>query len=55
MGPRVFPARAAALLALASLLSLPSAGAVAAPQILNLIATAGPRPLVCEDGVCRAE
>jgi hypothetical protein len=30
-------------------------GAQSAPQILGLIATAEPVPLICADGVCRAE
>ncbi len=40
------------VLALAALVPF---DAVAAPQILGLIATAEPVPLTCEDGVCRAE
>ncbi len=32
-----------------------AAGAQAAPQILGLVATLGPTPLVCENGICRAE
>ncbi|MEN8195700.1 MAG: hypothetical protein ABFS30_04185 [Pseudomonadota bacterium] len=42
---------------LASLLvaALPLAGAFAAPQILALLETDGPAPLICEDGKCSAE
>ncbi len=35
--------------------TMPLAGAFAAPQILALLETDGPSPLICEDGKCSAE
>lgn len=35
--------------------SIPLAGAWSAPQILALLETDGPTPLICEDGKCSAE
>jgi len=49
--PRFFAFPAAA----ASLLVALAGSAAAAPQILGLVATLGPVPLVCADGLCAAE
>jgi hypothetical protein len=35
--------------------AMPFAGALAAPQILALLETGGPAPLICKDGKCSAE
>ncbi len=44
-----------AIAVLAAMFSLHPGIAVAAPQILALMATDGPRPLECEGEICRAE
>jgi hypothetical protein len=36
-------------------IALPASGAMAAPQILALLATAGATPLACEDGICTGQ
>ena len=44
-----------ATLAFAAAAALPTGGAYAAPQILGMVATAEPMPLVCAGGTCSAE
>jgi hypothetical protein len=39
----------------AAMAGMPLGGAAAAPQILGLVATAEPMPLICAEGICRAE
>ena len=44
-----------AALAFAAATAFPTGGAAAAPQILGMVATAEPMPLVCAGGTCSAE